>query len=276
MPSPFPGTTALVTGASRGIGAALAEALAARGARLVLSARRLAPLEAVAGPLRERGVAVECLPADLSRADAPARLVDELQTRGLVVDHLVNNAGVSGHGRTWEVPPAELAAVQQVNGTAPMELAALLLPGMLSRRRGGILNIASTAAFQGMPWTAAYGASKAFLVSWSEALHVELRGTGVRCSVTCPGPVDTPFFAANHFPGRPPRWLMVSPEAVAGVALRAYERNRSVAVTGLLARLVAWATRLSPRALNARVAEGYARPGGIGRVPTGPAPGTPA
>ncbi|HSE26732.1 MAG TPA: SDR family NAD(P)-dependent oxidoreductase [Gemmatimonadales bacterium] len=272
MSSPFPGTTAFVTGASRGIGAALAAGLAARGARLVLSARRLGPLEAVAAPLMEQGAAIELLPADLTLRDAPARIVDELETRGIVVDHLVNNAGWSGHGRTWEVPPAVLAGVQQVNGTAPMELAARLLPGMLLRRRGGILNIGSTAAFQGMPWTPAYGASKAFLVSWSEALHVELHGTGVRCTAVCPGPVATPFFAANHFPGEPPRWMMVSAESVAEFALRAYERNRSVAVTGLLARLVAWATRLSPRALNARVAEGYARPGGLGRTPTGPPP----
>lgn len=272
MSSPFPGTTAFVTGASRGIGAALAAGLAARGARLVLSARRLGPLEAVAAPLMEQGAAIELLPADLTLRDAPARIVDELETRGIVVDHLVNNAGWSGHGRTWEVPPAVLAGVQQVNGTAPMELAARLLPGMLLRRRGGILNIGSTAAFQGMPCTPAYGASKAFLVSWSEALHVELHGTGVRCTAVCPGPVATPFFAANHFPGQPPRWMMVSAESVAEFALRAYERNRSVAVTGLLARLVAWATRLSPRALNARVAEGYARPGGLGRTPTGPPP----
>ncbi len=272
MPSPFRGTTAFVTGASRGIGAALAAGLAARGARLVLSARRAAALEAVAAPLLAEGAAVELLPADLSRPDAPARIVDELETRGIVVDHLVNNAGWSGHGRAWEVPPAQLAAVQQVNGTAPMELAARLLPGMLARRRGGVLSIASTAAFQGLPWTAAYGASKAFLVTWSEALHVELRGTGVRCTVVCPGPVATPFFAANHFPGQPPAWLMVSPESVAAFALRAYERNRSLATTGLLARLGAWATRLAPRALSARVAEGYARPGGVGRVPTGPPP----
>jgi hypothetical protein len=275
MADPFRGTTALVTGASRGIGAALAAALAERGANLVLSARRLGPLEQVAGPLLERGVAVELLPADLSRPDAPARLASELETRGLVVDHLVNNAGWSGHGRSWEVPPAELAAVLQVNGTAPMELAARLLPGMLMRRRGGILNVASTAAFQGMAWNAAYGASKAFLVSWSEALHVELRGTGVRCTVVCPGPVATPFFAMNGFPGEPPRALMVSPESVAAAALRAYARDRSLVITGLLARVVAWGTRLSPRALNARIAEGYARPGGIGRSPIGPPPEPP-
>jgi short-subunit dehydrogenase len=272
MPDPFRGTTALVTGASRGIGAALAAGLAARGARLVLSARRIATLEPVAAALRARGAAVECLPADLAGRDAPARLVNELETRGIVVDHLVNNAGISGHGRVQDVAPGDLTAVLQVDAAAPMELAARLLPGMLLRRRGGILNIASTAAFQGLPWTAAYGASKAFLVSWSEALHVELRGTGVRCTVVCPGPVATPFFAANHFPGQPPAWLMVSPESVAACALRAYERDRSLAITGLLARLAAWATRLSPRALNARVAAGYARPGGVGRVPTGPPP----
>lgn len=272
MPSPFPGSTALVTGASRGIGAALAAGLARRGTRLILTARRLAPLEVVARALRDGGAAVELLPADLSVRNAPARLVDELETRGLHVDHLVNNAGRAAHGRGWEVEPAELAAVQQVNAIAPMELAARLLPGMLARRRGGILHVVSTSAFQATPWIGAYGASKAFLLSWSESLHVELRGTGVRCTALCPGPVDTPFFAANHFPGQPPRWLMKSAAAVAERGLHGYERNRSLVIPGALPRVAAWATRLVPRWAAARVAEGYARPGGLGRDPTGPPP----
>ena len=266
LPVLFPGTTALITGASRGIGAALAAAFAARGADLVLTARDRDALEQAAAPLRQAGRRVAILTEDLSDPAAPGRLVAELESRGLVVDHLVNNAGISTVGLARDADPDAERAVLQVNAVTPVELGVRLLPGMVARRRGGILNVASTSAFQGMPWVTAYGASKALLLSWSQGVHAELEGSGVRCTVVCPGPVDTGFFERNG-QGRPPRITMVTPERVARVALRAYERNRSLAITGHLARLGAWATRLAPRAVAARVAEGYARPGGLGRKP---------
>lgn len=266
MPAPFAGTTALVTGASRGIGAALAAAFADRGADLVLVARHREALEQAAAPLRQAGRRVAILAEDLSDPAAPARLVAELESRGLVVDHLVNNAGISTVGLARNADPAAERAVLQVNAVTPVELGVRLLSGMVARRRGGILNVASTAAFQAMPWVTVYAATKALLLTWSQGVHAELRGTGVRCTVVCPGPVDTEFFERNR-QGRPPKFTMVTPERVARAALRAYQRDRSLTITGHLARLGAWATRLAPRAVSASVAEGYARPGGLGRKP---------
>ena len=191
MPLSFSGTTALITGASRGIGAALTAAFAARGADLVLTARDRAALEQAAAPFRQAGRRIDILPEDLSDPAAPARLVAELEARGLVVDHLVNNDGISTVGLAHNLYPESQRAVLQVNAVTPVELGIRLLPGMVARRRGGILNVASTSAFQAMPWVTAYAATKALLLSWSQGVHAELRGTGVRCNVVCPGPVDT-------------------------------------------------------------------------------------
>lgn len=266
MTDPFAGSTALVTGASFGIGRELALQLAPRAARLVLTARTAPALEEVAALCRARGAEVLVLPADLGQAGGAAGLLEALDARGIVVDHLVNNAGLATHGRVAETDADAQLAVIDVNARAPIELATRLLPGMVTRRRGGVLTIASTSAFQGTAWMAAYAGTKACLLAWSEALHVELRGTGVRCTCACPGPVGTGFFRRNHFPGEPPAFVLETPVHAAQAALRAYDRNRSHVVTALLPRLGAWATRLVPRAVVARIAAGYARPGGLGRA----------
>lgn len=254
------GTTALVTGASRGIGAAFAGLLAERGTNLVLVARGADALEQVAGRARARGVTVLPLPTDLADPAAPGRLVETLAARGIVVDHLINNAGVGPHGQFHTLPAERHLPTIDLNIRAVTELTARLLPGMVERRRGGIINIASTAAWQGLKWLPVYAASKAYVVSFSEGLWATLRGTGVRCVCVSPGPVDTPFFDANDLTARPPRWLMQSADTVAARGLRAYQRDDCHTITFLPFRLAAWGTRLAPRALAARLGAFYAVP----------------
>jgi hypothetical protein len=252
------GTTALVTGASRGIGAAFARLLAERGTNLVLVARGAEALEQVAAHARARGVTALPLPADLADPAAPRRLVETLATRGIAVDHLINNAGIGPHGRFHTLPAERHLPTIDVNIRAVTELTARLLPGMVERRRGGVINVASTAAWQGLKWLPVYAASKAYVVNLSEGLWATLRGSGVRCLCVSPGPVDTPFFDANDLTARPPRWLMQSADTVAGRGIRAYERDHCHTITFLPFRLAAWGTRLAPRALAARLGAFYA------------------
>ena len=253
-------TTALVTGASRGIGKAFADQLAARGAHLVLVARRAETLEPVAERARQRGRRVTVLPADLEDPAAPTAIVRELERQGLTIDHLINNAGVGPTGKFHELPAEQHLPTVDVNIRAVTDLSARLLPGMVARRRGGLLNVASTSAWQGLMWLPVYSASKAYVITWSEAVWASLRGTGVRCCCVSPGPVDTPFFEANRFEARPPRWAMQSAETVASRALRGYERDACHVLPFLPFRLLAWSTRLAPRALAARIGAWYAAP----------------
>ena len=256
----FEGTTVLITGASGGIGAAFAELLAPTGARLLLTARRPDRLDAVAGRARTMGASVEVLRLDLTATGAVAGLVDELAARGTAVDHLVNNAGIGLVGRGQDTPVDAQLRVVDLNVRAATELALRLLPEMVARRRGGLLNVASIGAFQGLPWLSTYGGSKAYVLGWSEALHVELRGTGVRCTCLCPGPVETGWFAAAQLDSPPPRLLMQQAHAVARAGLRGYVRNRSHVMSGPVARAAAWLTRAAPRAVAARLATGFAKP----------------
>lgn len=258
----FEGTTVLITGASGGIGAAFAELLAPTGARLFLTARRPDRLEAVAGRARTMGASAEVLRLDLTAPGAVATLVDALDARGVAVDHLVNNAGIGLVGRGHEAPVDAQLRVVDLNVRAATELALRLLPGMVARRRGGLLNVASIGAFQGLPWLSTYGGSKAYVLGWSEALHVELRGTGVRCTCLCPGPVDTGWFAAARLDSPPSRLLLQQARAVARAGLHGYARNRSHVMSGPIARAAAWLTRAAPRALAARLATDFARPRG--------------
>ncbi|MDH4130772.1 MAG: SDR family NAD(P)-dependent oxidoreductase [Gemmatimonadota bacterium] len=253
-------TTALVTGASRGIGAALAAEIAGRGARTILVARDRGTLEETAAPLRAAGREVAVIAADLAEPSAPAAIQREAERRGLVVDHLVNNAGVGPHGRFHHTAVERHLATIDVNVRAVTELTARFLPGMVDRRRGGILNIASTAAHQGLVWLPAYSGSKAYLMTWSEAVWAGLRGTGVRCCCVAPGPVDTPFFERNEIRSPPPRWMMQSAAVVARRALDAYEHDDCHAITHPPFRLAAWSTRLVPRALAALLGSFYGRP----------------
>ncbi len=254
----FRGTTALITGASRGIGAAFARELATRGAHLVLVARDAIALEALAASLRPGGVTVRVIAADLTDPAAPARIGAELEREDVTVDHLVNNAGVGPQGRFHTFTPEQALPTIDVNIRALTELSARLLPGMVHRGRGGLINIASTAAWQGLPFLPVYSGSKAFVITWSEATWVGLRGTGVRCLAVSPGPVDTPFFDANRLTARPPQWMMQSATAVVRRSLRGYERDDCHLLPFLPFRLLAWGTRLVPRVLAARLGGWYA------------------
>lgn len=254
-------STALVTGASRGIGAALAAEVSRRGApRFVLVARDRAALEAAAAPLHAAGREVTVIAADLTDPSAPAVLQREVEQRGLTVDHLINNAGVGPQGRFQDSGLERHLATIDLNVRALTELSARFLPGMVARRRGGILNIASTAAHQGLAWLPVYSGSKAYVMTWSEAVWTGLRGSGVRCCCALPGPVDTPFFEKNDLRSPPPKWMMQSAETVARRALNGYERDDCHLITHPPFRLAAWSTRLVPRALAARLGAFYGRP----------------
>src|SRR5215212_10410424 len=184
----------VVTGASSGIGAELARVLAARGHSLVLTARREERLLALAAELREKhGVAAEALGFDLEDPAAPQALFAGIEGRGLTIHTLVNNAGFGLRGRFATLPADEQAAMVEVNVAAVTKLARLFLPGMIERRRGGILNVASTAAFQAGPYMAVYYATKAFVLSLSEALHDEAKPHGVTVTALCPGPTESEF-----------------------------------------------------------------------------------
>jgi uncharacterized protein len=245
------GTTALVTGASSGIGERFARSLADRGAHLVLAARSADRLEALAAELRAAhpGRRVEVRPTDLSRPGAPADLA-----AGLEVDLLVNNAGFATRAPVAEEDPARVAEEVALNCAATVALTTLLLPGLLARRRGGVVNVASTAAFQPLPGMAVYAATKAFVLSFTEALWAETRGTGVDVLALCPGPTETPFFEVAS-PGRPflTRGRQTVDEVV-DAALAALERGHGpTVVPGLRNRVLAQGYRFTPRAVMARV-----------------------
>ncbi len=245
----------LITGASSGIGRELAKCFAADGCRVVLAARNTSALQSLAGELRrDHRIEALVLPADLALPDTPARLFSELQTAAVTVDVLVNNAGFGAHGSFAELPLARQLEMVQVNVTALTHLTGLFLPGMRERRRGGVLNVASTAAFQPGPGMAVYYATKAYVLSFSEAIAEELAGTGVRVTTLCPGPTATNFAAAANFQGS--RFLTkgaMSAEAVARYGHRAFRRGAIVAIPGLRNRLMTFSVRLSPRAAVRKV-----------------------
>jgi uncharacterized protein len=189
--------TALVTGASGGIGEELARLFAADGHGLVLVARSRDKLARLAEELRSKhGVGARVLAADLARPDSPREIFEELQGAGVEVDALVNNAGFGSYGLFAETDLQTELELLQVNVVALTHLTKLFLPGMLARRRGYVMNVASTAAFQPGPLMAVYYASKAYVLSFSEALTNECGGTGVVVSALCPGPTETGFVAA--------------------------------------------------------------------------------
>ncbi len=189
------GTVALVTGASSGLGVEFAHRLAERGADLVLVARRADRLESLATELRAKyGTTCTVVPLDLAAPDATARLVSALGSAGIRISTLVNNAGFGTHGAFVTVDPARTRDEIQVNVTALVELSRAFLPELLEAKTGALVNVASTAAFQPMPRMAVYGATKAFVLSFTEALASENRGSRLRVLALCPGPTSTEFF----------------------------------------------------------------------------------
>ncbi|MBZ9749730.1 SDR family oxidoreductase [Deinococcus sp. HMF7604] len=251
LPTP---ATALVTGASSGIGERLASGLAARGASLILVARSEDRLQALASDLgRLHGVPVEVMAADLARSGAAQALAEELTARGLTPDILVNNAGLGHFDEFLQQDLADIGQQLALNITAVTELTRLLVPGMVARGRGRVLNVASTAAFQPGPLMAPYYASKAYVLSLSEALNEELRGSGVTVTALCPGPVQTGFQAASGLGHSellrgPVRLAMLSADEVAAQGLDAMLRGQAVVIPGRLNQLQVAALRLLPRA----------------------------
>lgn len=255
----FDRKTTVITGASSGIGLAFASRAAAAGGRLILIARRGAKLEAIAKTLRGTyGSTVDVIPADLGIPGAATALAADLQRRGHDVDVLINNAGIGLHGDLVEASAEGVAAQIQVNVLALAELTTALLPAMVRRGAGAILNIASTAAFQPVPHMAVYAATKAFVLSFSRALWSENLTTGVRVIAVCPGATDTEFFdtAGDDAAVGSRR----DPDAVVDTALRALARNRPSVVDGRTNAIVAALAPRLPERMVLRMAEASVRP----------------
>ena len=258
LPQPEPHATALITGASSGIGEALARELAARGHGVTLVARRADRLERLADELRnEHGTRVEVIPTDLGDPQGREDLVEEIENRGLAVNVLVNNAGFGIYAPFVEVGLArEFAQVELLVG-AVMDLTGRLLPGMLTRGRGAIINVSSTAAFQALPGNGTYAAGKAWVLLHSEALHEEVKGRGVTVTAVCPGPVRSGFQDASQplFADRLPKFVWRNPDRVARDGLRAVERGkRSVIPGGPMVRMFFGLNRVTPAWLAVPVA----------------------
>ena len=239
---------AVVTGASSGLGAIFADQLAQRGLSLVLTGRDQARLSAVAQRIGQTApdVDVELVVGDLA-TDAG---VDALETRldGRVIDVLVNNAGFGTYGPFSELDAGREHELVAVNVDALVRLTHAVLPGMLARGRGGILNVASTIAFQPGPYQATYGASKAFVLSLSQALWAETRGTGVTVTALCPGPTETGFVGglAADVSHTAVYSRLAAPEPVVAAGLNALDRGRPVVVAGLRNRVMATVSSLAP------------------------------
>jgi short-subunit dehydrogenase len=248
--------TALITGASGGIGAALAEAAAEDCGTLVVTGRKQDRLFSLKADLEKKsGAQVVVLNIDLAQKGAAEAIDRELQNRGLVPDYLINNAGFGDLAPFAQSNWPKLEEMIAVNITALTHLTRLVLPAMISRGSGAILNVASTAAFQPGPFMSVYYASKAYVLSFTEALAVELKGTGVTATVLCPGPTATAFGAASGMDRtrlvRHTR--LASPRDVARFGYAAMKRGRTVAIPGLLNKLSAFSTRFGPRKLVAMV-----------------------
>jgi short-subunit dehydrogenase len=247
------GKTALVTGASNGIGEQLARQLADHGAHLVLVARRGDRLDALRNDITHThpDLTVTVFTADLADGDAPAALAARVNAAGITVDLLVNNAGVGSHDRFVDEDPTALAQQIQLNVGSLVALTAAFLPAMITRDSGAVINVASTAAFQPVPTMAVYGATKAFVLSFTEALWGETRGTGVRVLTLCPGATDTAFFENTG------KTFLTSGRQtaaqVAHVALKALDTSSPTVVSGLSNRLSATGYRFLPRAVMIRL-----------------------
>ena len=264
----YAGSTALVTGASSGIGWELARQLADRGVRsLILVARSEDKLNALAVELRERhGPAMRVLvvPADLSDPNAPAQVKAATDVHHLLVDLLVNNAGFGSYGVFDERPSERETALVDLNVRAVVGLTRLFLPGIVARGRGGVLNVSSTAAFQPVPFMATYGATKAFVLSFSEALWAENRkrkNKDIRIVCLCPGGTNTAFdFGSAQARGQFEKIPQARPEDVARAGLDALDRNASFVAPGAANYVGTLLPRLAPRAVIARISASLFRP----------------
>jgi short-subunit dehydrogenase len=238
LPEPAEASTALVTGASAGIGAAIASCLAERGHGLTLAARREDRLTELAAELHERhGVRTDVVACDLGDASERDRLAARIEELGLEVEVLVNNAGFGSAGDFIDEERERQVEMVRVNCEAVVDLTGRYLPAMARRGRGAVINLASMAAFQPLPKNATYAATKAFVLNHSEALHHELKGSGVTVTAICPGPVRTEFAEAAGIPGAEqdtPSFIWMSAEDIAEEAVKAAEAGKRAVVPGKL------------------------------------------
>lgn len=266
LPPVHTGGTALVTGASSGIGAEIARELARRGYGLVLVARRADRLQALADELVEsRAMRVEVVVADLADEEERAELVRTIERAGLQVDVLVNNAGASTWGPVHEARRAPELTLVRTDVEAVVDLCTMIVPGMVARRSGAVLTTASTAAFQPLPRQASYGAAKAFVLSYSYALRAELRRFGIPVTALCPGPVATGFATAagtteRALAGMLPRAMWMAAREVARAGVDGLARDRAVVVPGLLNRLASLVASATPASVSAGALERVRQP----------------
>lgn len=245
----------VITGASSGLGLEMARLAAARGRSLVLAARRGDRLEALAAELRSGAVAVETVVVDLERPEGAEELLGRVEARGIAVDTLVNNAGFGLRGGFRTMPYPDQMAMVELNCLTLTRLCRLVLPGLVERRRGGIVNMSSMAAFQAIPFMSVYAATKAYVLLLSEGLHEEVRRHGVTVTAVCPGPTATEFrIRANLEKSKMFDTGSMSAVAVARMALDGYEAGRAVVITGGGNRALAVASKLMPRLLVRRAA----------------------
>lgn len=254
------GKWALITGASAGIGLALAEQLAAGGSNLLLTARRLDRLQQIAATLSaENGVKVEVCAADLALPGAPGEIFAFARRRNIDVDLLINNAGFGVFGHNHKASPERLAEMVQVNCSAVVHLTRLFVPPMVERKRGDVMIVASTAAFQPVPFIAAYAATKAFDLIFAEGIAEELRPSGVNVCALCPGSTNTEF---QQVAGQPDRMFRMAETAakVARVGLEGLAAGKTLVISGGKNRLMIEAERLAPRRFIAKMAARMMRP----------------
>lgn len=245
----------LITGASSGIGEAFARKLAARGENLVLVARSSDKLMTICNELgRAHNISAQHVALDLSERDAPQTLFDETDRRDIEVETLINNAGFGSFGDFAKSDLAHELQMIDLNIRSLAALTHLYLAPMRARGRGQIINVASTAGFQPVPFMTNYAATKAYVLSFSEALHEENRAHGIAVMALCPGPTETNFFAAAGAKGTPAMRAVATPEDVVETGLRALAKGKSRVVSGWSNRFMTGLERFVPRSLVVRVA----------------------
>jgi short-subunit dehydrogenase len=255
-------STVLITGASGGIGYELAKLFARDRHNLILVARSADKLADVMAELRQRGVKVDTFALDLAAPTAPKFLFDQLQSAGLTVDILVNNAGFGAFGEFAQMPEEQILGQIQLNIVALTELTRLFLPAMLSRRSGRIMNVASTAGFQPGPLMAVYYATKAYVISFTEAIANEVRNSGVSVTCFCPGATHTGFAqrAGNEKTRLFKQLGAMSAEKAALDGYRAVMEGRTLSISGVQNWVVAQSTRFAPRKLVTAISRWVSEP----------------
>jgi uncharacterized protein len=261
MQNEWQGKWALVTGASAGIGLELATQLAAGGTNLVLTARRADRLEALASKLKAaHNIRTEIVAADLAQSNAPEQIYAFTQQNGIMVDLLINNAGFGQYGELPQVETQRLLDMVQVNCLAVVHLTRLYLPGMVERKRGDVLILASTASFQAVPYISTYAATKAFDLLFAEGLAEEMKPHGIRVCALCPGSTESEFHAVAGQQEFTAKYHQETAEKVARTGLQALAAGKSYVISGLGNYIGAQSQRLVPRRMVTRIAAGMFRP----------------